>query len=514
MKWLKENSIYSFRYQPTWFWVSFFMLMLGYSLLGIFLQQVLNPDMLSYLSIARHYQDLDFPVAFNSYWSPLLSWLLALSPWLKTQPILTFRILHIILGYLLLWQLRFWLLQLLSDNTNRLLLLLLLTILILVYSLTSGYAELLSVYCFLLFLRVLFHFKGSIPDAITLAGTVLMAFFSKSIMLPLCVCCLVIFIACRWFIKKKKVEVSLMYATLLISLGLCIWGSCLYLHYGFFTLNSSYTFNTTVVDFDQYAARTLPYPSALFNWEDPYYFHVKPIHFWSSGEYFLIHWNRWVKHWSMTGYLLKYFSYFGWVLLLLPLAFWKIKSYSKRIYWLGFMGIAISLIWLGYSLVLLVERYLIPAHFLLILLAFGLWDVWLYKVENRIFRFAVTVVLFLSFVKTALFIAVDEGRKAPYLSGLYASSENLAHAKILNDKKVVIFQNDFQLYDFVSYSCYLSKGHFLGEIRRDTSVIRICKEYQVDFILNKDSRYPSGIPASWNCVYRDSTMNLSLYQVP
>jgi hypothetical protein len=508
------NSGFGLRKQPVWFWVSIFVLAIGYLLFSFYFQPVLNPDMLAYLSIAKHYQEFNFPVAFNSYWSPLISWLLALSPFLKSKPILTFRILHIMLGFLLIWQWRFWVLQLLRDNTNRLMLMLLFTIMTLVYSLTSGYAELLSVYCLLLFLRVLFRYNGSVSDAFKLAGTILLSFFAKSFMLPLCVCCLVIFFAGRWILKKDKPEGSMIGTFIAVALGLVCWSVCLYTHYGFFTLNASYSFNTTIIDFDQYAVRVLPYPDALFNWEDPYYFHVKAVYFWNSESYFLIHWNRWVKHWSMTGYLLKYFSYFGWLLLLLPFIIWKSKPYTKRIYWLGYLGVVISLCWFGYSLVLLVERYLIPVHFLLILLVFGLWDVWCFQVENRILRVILLVLLFLTFIKTAYFIAVDEGKKASYLNSLFASGDKLNQTSLLKGKKIVIFQNDFPLYDFVSFSCYLSDGHFLGEIPRDTSMTRICKEYQVDFILNQDSKYPTGIPENWKCVYQDSIMHVSLFQAP
>ena len=44
----------------------------------IFFRRMLDPDGVSYLGIAKAYLRHDWPMAFNSYWSPLYSWLLAL----------------------------------------------------------------------------------------------------------------------------------------------------------------------------------------------------------------------------------------------------------------------------------------------------------------------------------------------------------------------------------------------------------------------------------------------------
>jgi hypothetical protein len=55
----------------------------------------INPDGISYISIAEKYSNGDFRHAINSYWGPLLSWLIIPTFWLGIDPILTIKILQI-----------------------------------------------------------------------------------------------------------------------------------------------------------------------------------------------------------------------------------------------------------------------------------------------------------------------------------------------------------------------------------------------------------------------------------
>jgi hypothetical protein len=66
-------------------------------MIGSFRYQI-NPDGISYLSIADKYSRGEGVNAINGYWSPLLSWLLI--PFLKLgiEPILSFKILNLIIG--------------------------------------------------------------------------------------------------------------------------------------------------------------------------------------------------------------------------------------------------------------------------------------------------------------------------------------------------------------------------------------------------------------------------------
>ena len=63
-----------------------------------------NPDTFQYLSIAEKYLSGDWSFAVNGYWSPMISWLLALFLFFLKDGILAFKILQLIIGLFTLWQ--------------------------------------------------------------------------------------------------------------------------------------------------------------------------------------------------------------------------------------------------------------------------------------------------------------------------------------------------------------------------------------------------------------------------
>ncbi len=70
---------------------------LGLCLIGYYRYQI-NPDGISYISIAQKYLNGDFSNAINGYWGPLISWLLM--PFLRfgVEPLLAAKVLNLIIG--------------------------------------------------------------------------------------------------------------------------------------------------------------------------------------------------------------------------------------------------------------------------------------------------------------------------------------------------------------------------------------------------------------------------------
>ncbi len=62
-----------------------------------------NPDTVSYITIAHKYQHHDFANAINGYWSPLLSWMLALLFNLSHNDIFVFKVLQLMIGWFALY---------------------------------------------------------------------------------------------------------------------------------------------------------------------------------------------------------------------------------------------------------------------------------------------------------------------------------------------------------------------------------------------------------------------------
>ena len=58
----------------------------------------MTPDGFAYVQIARHYANGSFPLAVNSWWGPLLPWLLVPFIWMKMHPIFAARLLSIVFG--------------------------------------------------------------------------------------------------------------------------------------------------------------------------------------------------------------------------------------------------------------------------------------------------------------------------------------------------------------------------------------------------------------------------------
>ena len=65
-----------------------------------------NPDSIQYIVISSHYLHGDFPAALNGYWSPLISWLLIPFQLIFSDGIIAFKILQIVIAVLtvLLWE--------------------------------------------------------------------------------------------------------------------------------------------------------------------------------------------------------------------------------------------------------------------------------------------------------------------------------------------------------------------------------------------------------------------------
>lgn len=63
-------------------------------------QYQLNPDGISYISIAQRYARGDFSGAVNAYWGPILAWLLTPWVWLfPDQPLLATKLLSLVIGF-------------------------------------------------------------------------------------------------------------------------------------------------------------------------------------------------------------------------------------------------------------------------------------------------------------------------------------------------------------------------------------------------------------------------------
>lgn len=93
---MSKNSS-TFRFDFCLGLVVIIYLIIGLCLVGRYRYQI-NPDGISYISIAQKYLNGDFGNAINGYWGPMFSWLLTPFLAVGTEPLLAAKILNLLIG--------------------------------------------------------------------------------------------------------------------------------------------------------------------------------------------------------------------------------------------------------------------------------------------------------------------------------------------------------------------------------------------------------------------------------
>jgi hypothetical protein len=82
-----------------------------------FMYQI-NPDGVCYISIAKNYASGNFHDAINGYWSPLISWILAPFLVLGLNPLITFKVINLIIGICCLFPIKKLIRILIPENRH------------------------------------------------------------------------------------------------------------------------------------------------------------------------------------------------------------------------------------------------------------------------------------------------------------------------------------------------------------------------------------------------------------
>lgn len=236
------------------------------------------PDMYQYITIAKKYSGGNFQEALNSYWGPLLSWLLVPFILLKIDPFFGLKILQIFIGfYTLLICFRF------IDSTIpalRIIVKLVLIPLILSYALLSPSPDLLFL---ALLLQIILLTASSEISVFPLACVGLLLYLTKGVGLYLFPAILVLMVFVKIWggkanpILYKKAVVSFLIFTAFSFTWICL----LSIRYGELTPSSAGRYNLNLIgsakgnnlewkhpiDNGLYAPFTQTATSA---WEEPY----------------------------------------------------------------------------------------------------------------------------------------------------------------------------------------------------------------------------------------------------
>ncbi|MEO8085483.1 MAG: glycosyltransferase family 39 protein [Bacteroidota bacterium] len=113
-----------------------------------------NPDTISYISIAEKYANTDFANAVNGYWSPLISWLLALFLKAGGGEIIAFKYLQLLIGWFAIFNFVKLVHAIVHSITMRAVLSLAIVPFVLDYSLLHLTPDLLFLSVILFYLRI------------------------------------------------------------------------------------------------------------------------------------------------------------------------------------------------------------------------------------------------------------------------------------------------------------------------------------------------------------------------
>jgi hypothetical protein len=512
-----------------WYLLPFLGMLVAQVALSSHLSIGLNPDLIAYLSIARQYAEGNFDTALNAYWSPLLSWLLAPFLLLSIDPLLSFRILMLFCSVVLFHGCASLLASWGLNATEKLIGMTTVAALNVYFGLSAQTPDYLSATCLIWFLHALIHRNLRTGS---LSAAMLCCYAAKSMLLPLGFALLVLQVLKSY--KNVSLRIYFLKEGSILLLFLGLWMSLLYTKYHKITLSTAYAYNSTVFGpegdlphYTSYASLLEPPAGGLSAWDDPGNFPIAPSYPWLSID----HLNRFLAtikvNLNMWPYFLRYHSYFGLSLLLIPaLMVWL---YYKKIPLLNgtlLLLIATALIWLGYTLIFIKERYLIPAHYPLLLACLSILFSLSQSMHAR-WKFVLWLWVAISFIK----MPVQELRRC-WLNNAnekqqVAMAYEIAGKKIIYGQRIATFTSESGLYNYMLLACFLSQATFVGELNHQKNPekqVAELKKFKVQsFFFNHCASLDTAgvctdtLPPSWlkkqPILFRNQALKTSIYRL-
>lgn len=377
-----------------------------------FFRYEMNPDGISYFSIAQKYAQFDFYHAVNAYWGPLISWLLVPFLWLQLPVLTAARILQLALGALIILLAE----SFIRKHTERKLLyssaMISATSLTLWFSLLYFSTDLL----FLLLSLLLLYFteKGRIYKKtswlyIGLTGAAL--YFCKAYGLPFFIAAFILLLL-REFIFEEKMRKQLIgtgVRALAVFVAVSgIWIGILSVNYGFFTTGSAGGYNQSLVGpemrhhaTDYMGLISPPNETALSAWEDISLVEVPRWSPFDSRESMVYQMNLISHNFLVIWRNFKHFTFLSTIILFLGLLYFIQKGRSIWRDNLSLYFIVSLALVSGYSIIICETRYLWLISYLLLFSSVALLDYLAARIKpDRIVSLLTVLLLTAGFVKT------------------------------------------------------------------------------------------------------------------
>ncbi len=275
----------------------FTLVIIIYSISGMFLlryyQYQVNPDALSYISLAQKYLIGDFSNAINGMWSPLFSWLLIPFLYFGLKPLLATKVLSLIIGLFAIIGVKLLSYKFEMAERNRNIIMFSLIPIILYFSFSVITPDLLSV-CFLIYyLNIIFssQYCDKVQKGIFCGALGAVAYLSQPYGFPFFISHFLLFNTfhyhrCATKAKRKTVLRNLLFGFIIFFIISGVWITIISNKYHEITIGTAAKQNYAFVGPEPQVLHILchgflkpPNETAVSIWEDPSYLEMKP---WSS----------------------------------------------------------------------------------------------------------------------------------------------------------------------------------------------------------------------------------------
>ena len=253
-----------------------------YSIVGLFFlkyyQYQINPDGISYISIAQKYLNGDFANAINGYWPPLISWLLIPFLFFGLPQLLAVKVLSLIIGIVTITGMRMLSYRFEIAESIRTAVLYSLIPLILFFGLSIATPDFLLACVLVYYLNIIFNpeYPGRVLNGVLCGALGAGAYLAKTYAFPFFISHFLLFNLFHYFRtrtteKKKGVLLNVLCGIALFSMISGPWIAIISKKYQEVTIGMTGSLNYN----PQHRRGILhgfvkpPYSTAISAWEDP-----------------------------------------------------------------------------------------------------------------------------------------------------------------------------------------------------------------------------------------------------
>ncbi|UCF42933.1 MAG: glycosyltransferase family 39 protein [Planctomycetota bacterium] len=466
----------------------------GASLVGEYRYQI-NPDGISYISVARKYLAGDFSGAINGYWGPIYSWLLMPFLYFGIEALLASKVLALAIGVATLiglWRLSY---RLEMTEAIRTVILLAAVPAVLTFGFFYITPDALLTCIILFYLSVVFgaEYEGGIRKGIVCGALGGAAYLSKSFAFPFFISHFVLMNAVRFLRSetgeaRKKIVHNFLAGAAAFAIISGLWIGLISNKYGKLTFGTSgkTTYRAAASPGAQGSAVLWigllepPDETAMSAWEDPSYVKVPPPEATDAWSRFGHQMEVVGRHVRKIGEFCMEFSPLALVIgvayVLLWLRRFNINAIEPEVL---YPTLTIALMTGAYSLVWVRDRYLYVIFMLMMLMGgYVLGRLFASNFFTKTRRWALLVVFFLSFMLPA---SQSLNAKAGVGRGMYGLGQVLKN--VVEPGSNIASNDNWGASLFLSY--HLGCRYY-GAQEKDISRAKLerqLEEYEIDYYL-------------------------------